>query len=235
MTASSYAPVGENIKTRWAAEVSPENARTEYPRPQMVRKDWKCLNGLWNYAVTPASAEAMPSEADGQILVPFCIESSLSGVSRRMGADEILWYQTTVEAPAKWTGKRILLHFDAVDWQAEVFVNDALAVKHTGGYTAFEVDLTEALASGPADIKVRVWDPTDDPAYSIPRGKQVSDPSGIWYTPVTGIWQSVWLEAVCAEAHIKDYNVVSALDGTLKVDVSVDGEADEVRVEVAHS
>jgi len=242
---TSWTPAGENIKTKWASEVGPENARIEYPRPQMVRKDWKCLNGLWDYAITDADATAGASanaisnastvtfpQAQGQILVPFCVESALSGVGRRVNGSEFLWYRTTVEKPAKWEGKKILLHFDAVDWSAQVYVNGAVAAKHTGGFTAFELDVTEALAAGTAEIVVKVWDPSDDPAYSIPRGKQVSDPRSIWYTPVTGIWQSVWLEAVPQTAHIKDYNVVTAIDGTVKVDVAVDGDADQVKVEI---
>jgi len=226
-----WAPAGENIQTRWAADVSPENARTEYPRPQMVRGDWKCLNGLWDYAITDSAAALMPA-AEGQILVPFCVESALSGVCRRVDGNQLLWYKTTIEKPAGWDGKKVLLHFDAVDWLAEVYVNGALATRHTGGFSAFDLDVTEALAAGPAELVVKVWDPTDDPAYSIPRGKQVSDPKKIWYTPVTGIWQSVWMEAVSKEAHIKDYNVVCATDGTVNVKVDVEGDADDIKVEV---
>ena len=165
----------------------------------MVRKDWKNLNGLWDYAITPASLPMM-GEADGQILVPFCVESSLSGVGRRVGKDEVLWYRTTIASPESW--EKTLLHFDAVDWAADVYVNGELALSHTGGYTAFSLDVTEALKNGPAEIAVRVFDPTDDPAWSIPRGKQVCNPNGIWYTPVTGIWQTVWLEFV-PQTHVE--------------------------------
>lgn len=227
----AWAPAGENIKTGWAAEVGPENARTEYPRPQMVRPEWKCLNGLWDYAITPIDVTQMPN-ADGKILVPFCVESSLSGVYAKVNGDQLLWYKTTLTRPEPWAGKKVLLHFDAVDWSAEVFVNGKLASKHTGGFTAFELDVTEALAAGPAELVVKVWDPSDDPKYSIPRGKQNAEPSGIWYTPVTGIWQSVWMEAVPEVAHIKDYNVVTSIDGAVNVKVDVEGEADEVKVEI---
>ena len=232
--ATTWAPAGENIRTRWAAEVTPENARTEYPRPQMVRPEWKCLNGLWDYAVTPKDAEVMP-QAEGQILVPFCIESSLSGVCRRVSEDEALWYSSTVEKPQGWDGKRVLLHFDAVDWSAEVYVNGSLAKTHTGGYTAFELDITDALSAGSAEVTVKVWDPTDDPAYSVPRGKQVTEQRGIWYTSVTGIWQSVWMEAVPEAAHIADYNVTTDIaTGKITVSAVCDGatDSDKVRVEV---
>ncbi len=232
--AAAWAPAGENIKTRWAAEVSPENARTEYPRPQMVRSQWQCLNGLWDYAITPKDAEQM-GEAEGQILVPFCVESSLSGVCRKVNGDQVLWYKTTVIRPQGWEGRKVILHFDAVDWAADVYVNGEHVASHTGGFTGFEVDMTEHLNDGAAELVVKVWDPTDDPAYSIPRGKQVNDPRGIWYTPVTGIWQSVWMEPVCPCAHIADYNVTTDIaTGEISVDAVLEGaeQGDQVRVDV---
>lgn len=229
-TTYAWEPKGDNIKTRWAAQVSPQNARTEYPRPQMVRADWKSLNGLWDYAVTAKDAAEMGAP-EGQILVPFCIESSLSGVCRRVSEDQALWYKTTIEAPSAWQGKRIRLNFDAVDWKAEVFLNGEPVCTHTGGYTAFSVDVTPYLAQGPAELCVKVWDPTDDPACSIPRGKQIAEPEGIWYTPVTGIWQSVWMEPV-SDSFIKDYNVKTTTDGTLELSVDIEGEFNGMRVEL---
>ena len=217
LSAAAWEPQGNNIKTRWAAEVSPANARPEYPRPQLVRPQWQCLNGLWDYAVSEADAAAMPSP-EGEILVPFCIESALSGVGKRVEKEQALWYARTLEAPKGWEDKRILLHFDAVDWQADVFLAGKPLGTHTGGFTSFCFDVTEQLRQGPARLEVKVWDPGDDPAACIPRGKQVSQPSGIWYTPVTGIWQSVWLEAVSPQAYIEDYQVVCELsDGRLVV------------------
>ena len=229
-----WAPVGDRISTPWAAEVSPRNARPEYPRPQMVRKQWKCLNGLWDYAITPVEVEEF-SEPDGKILVPFCVESSLSGVGRKVGEDHLLWYRTTIEKPSGWEEQRIMLNFDAVDWKAEVFLDGKLATTHTGGFTAFSIDITDYLEDGSAELVVKVWDPTDNPEYSIPRGKQVSNPNGIWYTPVTGIWQSVWMEPVCAEAHIEDYDVLTDIHtGELRLSVHCNGAGpdDEVVVEV---
>lgn len=204
--------------TPWASQVSASNARPEYPRPQMVRNDWKCLNGLWDYAITPSDVGQFP-EPEGKILVPFCVESSLSGVGRRVADDELLWYRTTIARPDAWAGKRILLHFDAVDWSAQVFLDGEFSASHSGGFTGFDIDVTDCLKDGFAEVVVKVWDPTDNPEYSIPRGKQVSNPSGIWYTPVTGIWQSVWMEAVSPEAHIADYDVRTDIHaGTLSVD-----------------
>ncbi len=229
-----WAPAGDHIRTPWAEEVNPQNARTEYPRPQMVRGDWKCLNGLWDYAIAPVENAEMP-QADGKILVPFCAESSLSGVGRTVGEENNLWYRTTITRPKGWDGKTVLLHFDAVDWSAEVYLDGELSIKHTGGYTAFTVDATKALSDGKAELIVKVWDPTDDPEYSIPRGKQVSRPRGIWYTPVTGIWQSVWMEPVSEKAYIADYNVSTDIaTGEISVKAECKGSApeDEIRVKV---
>ena len=201
----------------------------------MVRPQWQNLNGLWDYAISPEDADSMPENADGQILVPFCVESSLSGVCKRISENEILWYRTSIVRPSKWEGKKILLHFDAVDWRAEVFIDGNQIASHTGGYTAFSVDVTDYLSDTPAELVVKVWDPTDDPKYSIPRGKQVSDPNGIWYTPVTGIWQSVWMEPVNADAHIEDYNVTTDIaTGEISVTATCDGaqSGDKIRVDI---
>ena len=190
---AQYAPAGDRIKTQWASEVSPDNALREYPRPMMTRSDWKNLNGLWNYAITPKESK-VPVTYDGTILVPFCIESSLSGVQKEVGPDKALWYQIDFTVPKSWKGQHVLLHFGAVDWSAEVYVNDIKVGSHTGGYTAFSFDITPALNVKTNSLVVRVWDPTD--ASYIPHGKQVRKPQGIFYTAVTGIWQTVWLEPV---------------------------------------
>lgn len=183
---AQWKPAGEKIRTPWAERIDPASVWPEYPRPQMVRADWQSLNGLWDYAITPRGT-ARPQQAEGQILVPFAAESSLSGVGREVGAERELWYRRSFEIPSSWRGKRVLLHFGAVDWQADVWVDGAKVGTHTGGFTPFSFDITEALARGKEhEISVRVWDPTDRGPQ--PRGKQVSQPGGIWYTPVTGIW-----------------------------------------------
>lgn len=225
---STWSQAGDHIRTRWAAEVSPSNAHPEYPRPQMIRKDWKSLNGLWNYAITALNAP-QPEVPDGEILVPFCAESSLSGVSRTVGADSVLWYRRSFKVPGAWK-ERILLHFDAVDWKSEIWLNGQYIGIHTGGYTAFDFDITDALVKGRQDLVVKVWDGTDNDEQ--PRGKQVSRPGGIWYTPVTGIWQSVWLEPVSA-TYIRDYNCVADIEkGSVSILPEVFGKADEVRISV---
>ncbi|AWI10584.1 glycoside hydrolase family 2 protein [Ereboglobus luteus] len=216
-TAKSWAPAGDLIKTPWAAQVDPSNPLPEYPRPRLARTEWQNLNGLWDYTIAPKGA-ALPVAYEGQILVPFAIESSLSGVQREVGSDNELWYQRQLAIPAAWRGKNIILHFGAVDWRADVFVNGAPVGSHTGGYAPFSFDITRFLnASGSNTLVVRVWDPTD--ASDNPVGKQVRNPKGIWYTPVTGIWQTVWMEPV-PKNHIKDVQTVSDIDaGTLAVTV----------------
>jgi beta-galactosidase/beta-glucuronidase len=197
MTLSVYAqwkPADGPLMTRWAKDVSPDKVLPEYPRPQMARSEWQNLNGLWDYAIRPKT-EARPARFDGQILVPFPVEAALSGVMKRVGDDERLWYRRTFELPETRIGRRILLHFGAVDWEATVFVNGQELGQHRGGYDPFEFDITNALQkSGPQEIVVAVWDPTD--AGTQPRGKQVRKPESIWYTSTTGIWQTVWLEPV---------------------------------------
>jgi beta-galactosidase/beta-glucuronidase len=225
-----WAPVDIPIRTSWSAEVSPANAHPEYPRPQMVREKWASLNGLWDYAVVEADAP-QPKEWDGQILVPFCIESSLSGVGRRVSAEEALWYSTTFKVPSDWKKQRVMLNFGAVDWAADVYVNDQLAGHHTGGYTAFSFDVTPYLKGrGKQRLTVKVLDATN--CGEQPSGKQVTNPSGIWYTPVTGIWQSVWIEPVRTSA-VTSYLAVPDIDtGTVDVTVFADGVTEKDLVEI---
>jgi hypothetical protein len=198
--------------TKWAKGVSPRKAHREYPRPQMVRKQWKCLNGLWKYAIRPKD-EPQPQRFDGKILVPFPIESALSGVVKRVGKQHRLWYRRKFSIPKEWAGKRILLHFGAVDWEAKVLVNGKQVGTHRGGYDPFTFDITDALKKkGKQEIVLSVWDPTDK-GYQ-PRGKQVSRPHKIWYTPTTGIWQTVWLEPV-NKRHITSLKIVTDIDKAL--------------------
>ncbi|UCF43582.1 MAG: beta galactosidase jelly roll domain-containing protein [Planctomycetota bacterium] len=195
--------------SKWAKEVSAKNALPEYPRLQMVRKDWMNLNGQWKYAIRPKS-DSQPKTFDGHILVPFCVESALSGVQKAVGEDKRLWYKRSFDIPKKWSDKRILLHFGAVDWETNVWVNGKHIGSHRGGYDRFSFDITDALNNdGTQEIVVSVWDPADE-GYQ-PRGKQVQEPRGIWYTSVTGIWQTVWLEPVNV-AYIKSIKIVPDID-----------------------
>ena len=214
---AQWHPAGDKIKTSWAEQVNPENVLPEYPRPVMERGEWKNLNGLWNYAITERGAA--PSAYEGQILVPFAVESSLSGVGKTCGPNKELWYQRTFSVPAAWRGKRVMLNFGAVDWKADVWVNDVKVGEHTGGYTPFSLDITAALAAkGDNQLVVKVWDPTDRGPQ--PRGKQVNRPEGIRYTAVSGIWQTVWMEPV-ADNHITSLRTTPDIDhNRLTVDVA---------------
>ncbi len=208
--AESWKPARGPLATRWAAAVSPNNVLPEYPRPQMVRPEWLNLNGLWELAFAAAD-DPLPAgkPLPHRVLVPFPIESALSGIMKH--ADRV-WYRRTVEIAAAWKGRRVLLHFGAVDWEATVYVNGRELGTHRGGYDGFCFDMTEALRpAGPQEIIVRVFDPTDQ--GDQPRGKQVLKPGGIWYTPTTGIWQTVWLEPVPA-ARIDRLVVVPDVDAS---------------------
>lgn len=192
---AQWQPVPGKIATEWATKVDPANPLPDYPRPQLVRKKWTNLNGLWQYTILPKTAgTSIPSAFAGQILVPYPVESSLSGVGKTVGDSSVLWYNRTVELPAN-KQEKTLLHFGAVDWACQVYVNGTKVGEHEGGYDAFTFDISAFLKKGSKQtISLRVWDPSNDGPQ--PRGKQVKKPSGIWYTPVTGIWQTVWLENV---------------------------------------
>ena len=221
--AQAWKPAASTIMTRWAKEVSPEKVWPEYPRPQMVRRDWLNLNGLWNYAVVAKDAKR-PEKWEGQLLVPFPIESALSGVKKTVKPDQRLWYHREFSVPPTWKGQRVILHFGAVDWECTVSVNGKEVGQHRGCYTPFSFDITEALRNeGQQTIAVAVWDPTD--TASQPRGKQQLSPEGIWYTPVTGIWQTVWLEPVPATSIAALKLTPNIDDETLSVDVTLRGDA----------
>ncbi len=211
------------LMTRWAKDVSPERVHPEYPRPQMVRAAWMNLNGLWQLAEAKEGEEPpIEMELGERILVPFPVESALSGVTRRA---ERLWYRRTFNLPADWRGPRTLLHFGAVDWEANVYVNGQRIGDHRGGYDPFSFDITDALRpSGQQELIVGVFDPTS--SGNQPRGKQVNKPGGIYYTPSTGIWQTVWLEPVPA-ARIDALQIVPDVDsGSVRVTAKAVGITD---------
>lgn len=210
LIAQTWQPAGNLIKTPWAGQINPANPLPEYPRPQMERKQWVNLNGLWDYALTEKGS-SIPGTFSGKILVPYPIESSLSGVQKRVTENQELWYQRTFTIPAVWKRKDVLLNFGAVDWKADVWINDIKVGSHQGGYTPFSFNITPFLnKNGEQKLTVKVWDTTDR-GYQ-PRGKQVNNPRGIFYTPVTGIWQSVWMEPV-EKTHITQLKTVPNIDG----------------------
>jgi hypothetical protein len=197
------------IQTRWAKQVHPGNVLPAYPRPQMVRPQWTNLNGLWQYAITDKAAPR-PASFDGDILVPYPVESALSGVKKPVLPTQRLWYRRSFTRPKAKEGERVLLHFGAVDWQTKVLVNGKEAGQHTGGYQSFYFDITALLRDGENELVLDVYDPTDQGPN--PHGKQVLAPKGIRYTATTGIWQTVWLETVPAVA-ITDLAITPEVDG----------------------
>ena len=217
---SGWHPVAGQLLTRWAEQVTPETAWQSYPRPQMTRPDWLNLNGLWEYALLPRQQTAV-EKFDGQILVPFPIESALSGVKRPLLPQERLWYRRTFRVPPTWQGQRILLHFGAVDWEAQVWLNGQMIGTHQGGFIPFAFEVTHHLQAGENELLVAVWDPTDSHWQS--RGKQVLHPKSIWYTAVSGIWQTVWLEPV-PETYIAGLKITPDVDaGLVRVSLRLDG------------
>lgn len=227
---SSWKMVSGKMATRWAKDVSPKNVWPEYPRPQFERKDWQNLNGLWDYAIT-GKADSTPTNWAGQILVPFAVESALSGVGKSLTPDQSLWYRRSLEVKPT-NGNRVLLNFEAVDYRSTVWVNGKQIGEHIGGNTAFSFDITDALKPGANELVVRVWDETGGAQL---RGKQTLNPQGIWYTAVSGIWQSVWLEEVSA-AHLAEVKIVTTISpAVITVTPNVVGANADSKVRVTAS
>jgi beta-galactosidase/beta-glucuronidase len=225
MPDSTYTIAPGQITTPWASDVDPHLPWPEYPRPQMVRRGWQNLNGLWDVAVT-SKFDPQPSAFDRQILVPYPIESALSGVKQPLKPRELLWYHRKIEVSQQCQGERILLHFGAVDWHCRVSINDSFIGEHFGGYDPFSFDITDQLTEGENDLVVSVWDPTD--TLPIQRGKQVRKPSFIWYSAHSGIWQTVWLEGVSL-THIDSFTITPDIDvGVVTVATRVSHLADHL-------
>ena len=221
---AEWKPAVGPLKTRWADGVDPASPHAEYPRPQIVRADWLSLNGVWEFAA--AKKEEIPPVGKSlaeRVLVPFPIESALSGVMRR---ENRVWYRREFDIPKDWSDRRVLLHFGAVDWESVVYLNGNRLGTHQGGYDGFSFDLTDSIkAQGPQELIVGVFDPSS--SGTQPRGKQVDNPEGIYYTPSTGIWQSVWLEPVSRRAAITGLRITPRID-ELEIQVDATGEAAKV-------
>lgn len=201
-----------SMKSEWTDDVKNTDIWNQYPRPQLDRGDWVNLNGLWKYAITPITNN-IPTEYDGEIRVPFAVESELSTVKKIVDSEQLLWYQTIFSIKDLGTEERIHLNFGAVDWQATVYVNGKVVGGHKGGYTAFSLDITSYLSNQEQqELVVRVWDPTDTGTQA--RGKQVLKPRGIWYTPVTGIWQTVWIERTGRD-YVKQLKTTTDIDNSV--------------------
>ena len=231
--AADWQPVAGHIMSRWAAQVDPKHPLPEYPRPQMVRQEWINLNGLWDYAIVPLESAA-PESYDGKILVPYPVESALSGVKRPLTAKQRLWYHRTFRAPDLAGGRRLLLHFGAVDWEAKVSVNGRAVGEHRGGYDPFTLDITDAVTPGAENqLVVAVFDPTGG---FQPKGKQnfnkIAKPGGIAYSPSSGLWQTVWLEAV-PTSYIETLKLTPDVDaGVLRLKIVAPGVAPSAMVQV---
>lgn len=211
-----WQPLDGKIMSRWAKEVTPDNVWQEYPRPQFERSTWKNLNGMWDYVILKPN-QPKPKSYEGKILVPFSFESALSGVGRSITPEDKMWYRKKFIIPSEWKGKRILLNFEAVDHDTNVWVNDIFVGSHKGGFDRFSFDITTFLnVRGNQTIEVSVKDGTNlSPQL---RGKQHFKPSGIVYTPVSGIWQTVWLEAVSNEAYLGEVKITTDIDkGIVKI------------------
>lgn len=195
------------MESLWTGKVDFALPLPEYPRPQMRRDNWLNLNGPWDYAITPDVSE--PDNYDGKIIVPFSPGTVLSGVDRSPKPGEHLWYRRELYVPQEFSGKRLLLHFGAVDQDALVFVNSVCVVEHSGGYLPFEADITDLVKDGYVQIVVRVRDDGDNCEKT--RGKQKTKRGGIWYTTQSGIWQTVWIEAV-PEAYVKKLRITPDFD-----------------------
>ena len=217
---AEWKPIQGKIMTPWGKDVRPEKVWQEYPRPQLERENYTNLNGLWSYAVGPKDG-AKPEEWAGEILVPFAPESALSGVGKMIDPDQALWYKRTLSLK-KSAGKRVIIHFEAVDYESTVWLNGKELGKHTGGFTPFSYDVTSALKESENELTVRVHDATG--GYQLV-GKQHLKPEGIWYTRVTGIWQTVWLEEVNSR-FITDLDFSSDIkSGTIGVHATFSGPA----------
>ncbi|MHA1309474.1 MAG: glycoside hydrolase family 2 protein [Candidatus Helarchaeota archaeon] len=187
-------PIKDKIVTRWVQDVSPKNPLPEYPRPQLRRNEWINLNGLWDYAIRPKKDNEIPKSFDGKILVPFPIESALSGVKKRLTPKNKLWYRRFFTIPESWNGKKILLHFGAIDWESTIWINGKRIGDHRGGYIPFSFEISEFINNNENELIVSVWDPTGKSCQE--RGKQLLRSFMIFYTPISGIWQTVWLEPI---------------------------------------
>jgi len=226
----NWKPAESQLYTRWSKKVNPSNPLPEYPRPQFRRKEWMNLNGLWEYAVASRKVEQV-TDYQGNILVPYPIESALSGVGRKLSHKENLIYRRFFSIPEEWKEKRIVLHFGAVDWETKVYVNHTPVGTHTGGYLPFSFDITDSLRhDGENELRLVVWDPTDKGKQE--RGKQSLKPKIVFYTAVSGIWQTVWIEPV-SDTYIKNVRIIPDIDSeNINIQTEIQGTDTSIRLQI---
>lgn len=197
------------MRTRWGESGESGETWAAYPRPQLRRDEWQSLNGPWRYAIRSATA-SHPGDWQGEIQVPFCVESELSGVGESVLPDQRLWYERDFDIPPTWDGMAVWLYFGAVDYECVVWVNDAWVGSHKGGSDSFSFEITDFVSPGPNRVRMQVADPSNHGEQ--PRGKQHLNHQGNWYTPVTGIWQTVWLEPVPVDNSIAEVRLCPDVD-----------------------
>jgi len=224
-----WKPIKDQLLTRWVNDIDPNQPLPEYPRPQLERDEWLNLNGFWDYKISPKDTTEVASY-DGRILVPYPIESALSGVGKKLKPTQKLWYHRTFILPDNWKGKKVLLHFGAVDWETNIWINGKKIGKHKGGYTPFEFDISNSLNDGKNEISISVLDPTNQGKQE--HGKQSLKPKIIFYTAVSGIWQTVWLEPV-PKTYIRNFFLTPDIDNeSITIETTVVSPEDNDKLEI---
>ncbi|MBD3229268.1 MAG: beta-galactosidase [Candidatus Lokiarchaeota archaeon] len=222
---SNWKIIGDRLITRWANKVDPNNPLPAHPKPQLKRDEWFNLNGLWDYAIVPKNHSDV-SEFDGKILVPFPVESPISGVKKTLRPKDRLWYRRYFSIPSSWSGRKVLLHFGAVDFRATVYLNNIKLGIHEGGYTPFTFEISQYLQDI-NELKISVWDPTGKGCQE--RGKQLLRNFLIYYTAVSGIWQTVWLEPV-NNIYIENLKLKTDIENEiLEVHIKIAGNISNIR------
>ena len=231
--AQNWAPVPGQIMTNWANDVTPENVWKEYPRPQMVRTDWLNLNGLWDFEITERDTNKIAINYARKILVPFCVESALSGIKETITGKQQMIYRRFFSIPSHWNQKHLILHFEAVDYEAKVWVDGKYVGIHKGGYDHFQFDIAGFLNKDEKhEIKLVVWDPTNEGSQPIGKQALPAIRNRTKYTATSGIWQTVWLEPT-NEVAIESIKIIPNIDNaTISLQTKVVGATQGTRIKI---
>jgi len=231
--AQNWAPVPGQIMTNWANDVTPENVWKEYPRPQMVRTDWLNLNGLWDFEITERDTNKIAINYARKILVPFCVESALSGIKETITGKQQMIYRRFFSIPSHWNQKHLILHFEAVDYEAKVWVDGKYVGIHKGGYDHFQFDIAGFLNKDEKhEIKLVVWDPTNEGSQPIGKQALPAIRNRTKYTATSGIWQTVWLEPINALA-IESIKIIPNIDNaTISLQTKIVGATQGARIKI---